>query len=121
MLLNQKLTWVSIPNLPPGSAQANAVIATSTTSNGPQTNIGPGTYTFFTPTMSVHSNSSNEPINNIAKEGVVKDRNKFIAIFVDPKDPEQFFNLGRFDTEDEAKKSIQKVKFYSFLKNENSL
>jgi hypothetical protein len=122
LLQSQKITWQQIPILSIGSAQASYLISANITpqmSSIANSIIGSMTLNYTTPIYSIHANSLDEIMksdketrDNFLKSGIYREKSKFVVIFVERTDefPEpKIYHLGRFDTEEEARRTFQKV------------
>jgi hypothetical protein len=116
VLSNQKFVWQQVPILHTGAAQANSMvgsipIASSTGSSS----TAPLPFNFMPPTYNLNSSllvDVLDPNIPLVKTGIYKDRNKHVVFFVDNSDkdlPKNYY-LGKFDSEDEANKTLQKVR-----------
>jgi hypothetical protein len=83
--------------------------------------IGSMTLNYTTPIYSIHASSLDEIMktdketrDNFLKSGIYREKSKFVVIFVErtTEFPEpKIYHLGRFDTEEEARRTYQKVGF----------
>jgi hypothetical protein len=140
LLQSQKVSWQQIPILSIGSAQANYLISANITpqmSSLASSVIGSMTLNYTTPIYNIHSTSLEEIMkpnsDNFIRSGIYREKSKFVVIYVDRSATSTFthslkypgadappesgnitpriYNLGRFDTEEEAKRVFHKVKF----------
>lgn len=143
LLQSQKIAWQQIPILSIGSAQANYLISANLappTSSMASSVIGPMTLNHTTPLYTIHSPQLEEIMmpdsDSFMKSGIYRERSKYVVIYVDrsqdakasltvslepipamfekPEYP-RIYHLGRYDSEEEAKKVYQKVRPLNYI------